>query len=709
MKTKLFILTLVFCLYLTACSSNGNSASNGNSSTNLTLGGTVSGLAGSGLVLQNNHVGYLAVNANGPFTFANTLSSGNAYSVNVLTQPSNPTQFCTVVNGSGTVNGNVSSVQVNCGSSYTIGGTVSGLTGSVLSLNNNGDDTISMSANGAFTFDQRLGTGSTYSVTVSAQPKGQTCLVTNGSGTVANSSVTNVQVACTASAYSISGTVYGLSGSGLALQDNGGDNLPVSAGGSFTFAAEIDNGNPYAVTVETQPSNPAQTCRVPNGTGTAYADVTGIQVVCANGAATTNLWTWESGSDQTENAGSYGSLGVSAPTNLPPSRDSAVPWKDDAGNFWFFGGTAGETVGYFNDLWEYSAGEWTWRSGSNTLSQAGSYGILGAGSPSNAPQARGRSAHWTDATGNFWLFGGFGYIASTNLSGYLSDLWKYSGGQWTWVSGPQGYNQPAVYGTMGTGSPGNIPGARHNSVSWTDATRNFWLFGGLGIDSVGTYGDLNDIWKYDGTQWTWVGGSDLSAQPAVYGVQGRASSDNTPGGRDGSVVWTDSSGNVWLFGGETNFINGVYGYNDFNDLWEYSGGEWIWVGGPNVTNQTGSYGILGTASSTNIPGARDGAVSWTDTAGHFWLLGGEDTVGNLYSDLWQYSAGEWTWVSGSNLCCQSGVYGTLGTPALTNVPGARYRASPWIDSSGNFWLFGGTGSASLYGAGEFNDLWRYQP
>jgi hypothetical protein len=704
MKTRLFILTVIFCLYLTACSSNNTTGAN------LTLGGTVSGLTGSGLVVQNNHQGYLAIAANGPFTFANTLSPGDTYHVNVLTQPSNPTQSCGVVNGSGTANGNVNNVQITCsGTSYTIGGTVSGLTGTVIALQDNGSDQITLNANGPFTFDQAIATGSTYAVTVSAQPAGQTCSVTNGSGTVANSNVTNLQIICTVNSYSVSGTVYGLSGSGLTLQDNGGDNLAISANGNFTFDTTIADYNGYNVSVLTQPSNPTQNCRIPNASGTASSNVTGIQVVCSNGPATTNIWTWESGSNQTNNGGSYGSLGVPAFTNLPPSRGSAVSWNDTAGNLWLFGGTAGETVGYFNDLWEYSAGGWTWMSGSNLESQAGSYGTLGVAAPSNAPQARGRSAHWTDAAGNFWLFGGHGYIAFTNQSGNLSDLWRYSAGEWTWGGGPQGYNQPAIYGVMGTGAPGNIPGPRENSMSWTDAAGNFWLFGGFGIDSAGIGGDLNDIWKYDGTQWTWVGGSNLSSQPAVYGVQGTPSPSNTPGGRDGAVVWTDSSGNVWLFGGETNFINGIAGYYDFNDLWEYTGGQWTWVGGPNVTNQMGSYGILGTASTTNIPGARDGAVSWTDSSGHFWLLGGEDNAGNLYNDLWKYSAGEWTWVNGSNVCCQSGVYGTLGTPAVTNIPGTRYRASSWIDSSGNFWLFGGTESTSLYGAGEFNDLWRYQP
>ncbi len=703
MKPKVFTLTLAYCLCLAACSNN-------NSNGFLTLGGTVSGLTGSGLVVQNNHQGYLAIAGNGPFTFANTLSSGSTYNVNVLTQPNNPLQFCGVVNGSGTANGNINNVQINCSdNSYTIGGTLSGLTGAVIALQNNGGDQITLNANGPFTFDQAVATGSTYAVTVSAQPAGQTCSVTNGSGTVANSNVTNVQVICTLNSYSVSGTVYGLSGSGLTLQDNGGDNLAISGNGNFTFATTIADNNGYNVSVLTQPSNPTQTCRIPNGSGTSSSNVTGIQVVCSNGPATTNIWTWESGSNQTNNAGSYGSLGIPASTNLPPSRGSAVSWEDTTGNFWLFGGTAGETVGYFNDLWEYAAGEWTWMSGSNLESQTGSYGTVGVAAPSNAPQARGRSAHWTDAAGNFWLFGGHGYIVFTNQSGDLSDLWKYGAGAWTWVGGPRGYNQPASYGVLGIGATGNIPGPRHNSVSWTDAMGNFWLYGGFGIDSAGATGDLNDIWKYDGTQWTWVGGSDLSGQPPVYGTQGISSSSNTPGGRDGSVVWTDSSGRLWLFGGETNFINGVYGSYDFNDLWAYSGDQWTWIGGSNVTNQMGSYGVLGAASSTNIPGARDGAASWTDTAGHFWLLGGEDNAGNLYNDLWEYSAGEWTWVGGSNVCCQSGVYGTLGTPALTNVAGARYRASSWTDSSGNLWLFGGTDNSSLFGEGEFNDLWRYQP
>ena len=81
--------------------------------------------------------------------------------------------------------------------------------------------------------------------------------------------------------FSIGGNVSGLTGSGLVLQNNAGDNLPIFGNGSFTFATELVDGSDYAVTVLIQPSNPSQTCSVTNGSGTlAGADVTNIVVTC---------------------------------------------------------------------------------------------------------------------------------------------------------------------------------------------------------------------------------------------------------------------------------------------------------------------------------------------------------------------------------------------------------------------------------------------
>jgi hypothetical protein len=88
-----------------------------------------------------------------------------------------------------------------------------------------------------------------------------------------------------ASKYTVGGTVNGLSGSGLVLEDNGSDDLPVSADGSFTFASSLAVGSPYAVIVKTQPTNPAQSCGLTNASGSiGSANVNNVTVSCTNNA-----------------------------------------------------------------------------------------------------------------------------------------------------------------------------------------------------------------------------------------------------------------------------------------------------------------------------------------------------------------------------------------------------------------------------------------
>jgi hypothetical protein len=85
--------------------------------------------------------------------------------------------------------------------------------------------------------------------------------------------------------YAIGGTVSGLLGSGLVLQNNSGDDLAVVANGGFVFATPLDDGATYGVTVLTQPARPAQSCSVSAGTGTVHgADVTDVGVACTTGA-----------------------------------------------------------------------------------------------------------------------------------------------------------------------------------------------------------------------------------------------------------------------------------------------------------------------------------------------------------------------------------------------------------------------------------------
>ena len=263
------------------------------------LGGSVSGLLGTGLVLQERGGEALFVSADGPFVFGSPIRSGATFEVTVRSQPVSPWQTCEVARGSGTVrDADVIDVAVTCRTNaFRVGGTVSGLAGGGLVLQNRGGDDLPVVANGAFAFPAVLGSGSPYEVTVRSQPVSprQACSVVRGSGTVRDTDVTDVAVACRTQAYHIGGTMSGLLGAGLVLQNRGGDDLAITADGSFVFPAAVESGAPYDVTVRSQPTSPWQTCRVARGAGTVLAsDLSDVAVTCttnqyAIGGAVTGL------------------------------------------------------------------------------------------------------------------------------------------------------------------------------------------------------------------------------------------------------------------------------------------------------------------------------------------------------------------------------------------------------------------------------------
>ena len=273
---------------LAACSGGGDGGTE--PPPTYTVGGILVGLAGSGLVLQNNGANDLPVAAGASnFSFPGSVNAGSQYNVTVKTQPTGPSQTCATSNASGSVTGNVQ-VAVSCTtSSFAVGGAVSGLTGTGLTLQLNGGAPLAIAAgSGGFAF-QSVPSGTSYTVTVGTQPANpaQTCTVTNGTGTVGSANVTNVTVACVTVSFTIGGAIAGLTGTGLVLQNNGGNDLTVPAGAtSFMFATGVSSGAGYNVTVKTQPTGPSQTCTVANGTGTANANVTDVVVNCVTNAYT---------------------------------------------------------------------------------------------------------------------------------------------------------------------------------------------------------------------------------------------------------------------------------------------------------------------------------------------------------------------------------------------------------------------------------------
>ncbi len=432
------------------------------------------------------------------------------------------------------------------------------------------------------------------------------------------------------------------------------------------------------------------------------------------------VWTWMKGSPLFNRPGTHGTLGTPAEDNTPGAREKAVSWTDPSGALWLFGGSGYDGTRdriLLNDLWKYdpASGNWTWMKGTDSGLQPGTYSTLGTPNAINTPGVREGAVSWTDPSGALWLFGGYGWDVRGG-AGWLNDLWKYdpASGNWTWIKGASVRNQRAVYGTPGIPAAANTPGARQDSVSWTDPSGALWLFGGLGYDGDQTGSLLNDLWKFDPVSgnWAWMKGSWGFYKPGTYGTLGTPETANTPGARQNSVSWTDPSGALWLFGGYG--CDGTGDLSCLNDLWKYDpvSGNWTWMKGSWLRSQSGTYGILRTPEAANTPSPRFGPVSWTDPSGAFWLFGGYGydgtrNYGNL-SDLWKFDpvSGNWAWMSGPQTWNQSGTYDPTGTPEAGNTPGGRNGFVSWTDSSGGMWLFGGMFFSEPINFNLRNDLWR---
>ena len=259
-------------------SSTNTSGGSGSSTTYHTLQLNVSGLGGTVIVSSGSGSGNvynqsqaIAVASNGTHNFSG-IASGTNYNVTILQQPLY--QTCTVSNGTGTLTSDAS-VSISCDGTVTIGGKVYGLNGSI-TLQNNAANDLSVSSSGDFVFTDNFSMGSSYLVTISSQPSsGQTCTPNNNSG-MATDNITSVEIICSQTLRSISGSISDLTGT-LVLQNNYGGDQTFTSNDNFTFYV-ADNSS-YNVTVKSQP---AGKCNVSNGTGTASDNVSNVSVDCWN-------------------------------------------------------------------------------------------------------------------------------------------------------------------------------------------------------------------------------------------------------------------------------------------------------------------------------------------------------------------------------------------------------------------------------------------
>jgi hypothetical protein len=156
------------------------------------------------------------------------------------------------------------------------------------------------------------------------------------------------------------------------------------------------------------------------------------------------------------------------------------------------------------------------------------------------------------------------------------------------------------------------------------------MFGGGGYDASGTNGWLNDLWKWDGTAWTWMAGSNGRNELGSAGAKGVPDGANVPGSRTSGAAWMDGQGRFWLFGG-LGMSQSASGR--LNDLWRWENGVWTWVSGSPTTQDPGLYG------HPAEPPARDSIPHGLDALGRPTFFGGSGpsngTPGRM-NDLWVF-------------------------------------------------------------------------
>jgi uncharacterized repeat protein (TIGR03803 family) len=177
----------------------------------------------------------------------------------------------------------------NATSAYSITASIQGLNSGGLVLLVNAKQVAVSSGASSVALASMVNSGTAYTVTVQSQPTGETCNVSNGSGTVSTSNVTNVGLTCAADTFTVGGSIAGLTAVGLVLLNNEGDATQIAVNSTqFAMKSPITYGGSYSITVKTPPGG--ETCQISQGTGSNItADVESVVISCAPGQAYTSF------------------------------------------------------------------------------------------------------------------------------------------------------------------------------------------------------------------------------------------------------------------------------------------------------------------------------------------------------------------------------------------------------------------------------------
>jgi hypothetical protein len=360
-------------------------------------------------------------------------------------------------------------------------------------------------------------------------------------------------------------------------------------------------------------------------------------------------WTWlfGPGSSSTTRA-VYGTQGVASSSVTPGARMSAGMWCAN-GYLWLFGGRGYDTngsLGRMSDLFRYdlTTGQWTWIKGPKTISGAGSFGTKGqANSTNNPPGISGMKVWKPSSSGNTtYLYGGI----ANGTNNYHDAVWKFDGANWTWVAGSSSPKAVPVFGTTGSFSASNTPGARLN-FALAQAPDGFYVYGGevcMLRSGASTPVYNNHLWFFDVNleQWKFLKGSISAVQNTPsYAVSSLNGSSVNPGFVRGASAWF-SNGHLYVFGGQVYNGSGLF---VSNNLWEWDGSNWAWLSGGQTIpaiQQTSVYSETKHFNFNNSPYPRYYSLAWKDGE-VFYLAKGASTSSTstivAMDDIWAFETG----------------------------------------------------------------------
>ena len=527
------------------------------SSDSYTISGTVVGmLSGQSVTLQNNSGDDLTVSDNMSFSFSTSVASGEAYLVTVKTQPTG--QTCTPNLNSGVVSDNVSDVSIICSYTvYTVSGSVSGLSGTLVLQNNYGSD-LTLTSDGSFSF--RVASSAKYNVRVKSQPNGK-CVVSNSSGTI-SADVDNVSVGCWVL---VDG---GVSSTGVNKNSAySADNVSLHAFPTANILFDAVFGNNTFVAVGYSPSaNNLSGVTFGNNTFVAVGDSGSIVRSTDNGSSFDNTTSPTANSLSGVTFGNNTFLAVGDSGSIVRSTDNGTSWDNATtdnstaknlsgvtfGNNTFVGvGSSGNIVRSTDNgtSWDNAT---TDNSTANNLSGVtfGNNTFVGVGSSGNIVRSTDNGTSWDNATSptannlSGVTFGNNTFVGVGSSGNIVRST--DNGSSFSTVTSPTSNNLFKVaFGNntfVAVGSSGNIVRSTDNGTSWENTTdSNSMLYVSWSeVSEVGSNSQIR-VKSYDNSSWSTIDG-DGNNGINLIGSRNATNPSMADNGTHLFAVWSEDDG-----------------------------------------------------------------------------------------------------------------------------------------------------------------------